>query len=193
MQRGRRKKTTGEKYFILIAIVLYAAIYNSAPVDAIKAINFSVDVFFDVILLVLAGICLGGLVKASLPEDFVSRHLGPDAGRRAYFNSVLVAGILPGEAYVRIPLFEAFLTKGAGIGPFTSLSTARPVIVNFPQGMAFLGLPIAIIQVASTMFGALVAGLFASLVPGRVEIVKPGPGPPRQKGRKKYNNRKREG
>lgn len=187
MQRGRRKKTTGEKYFILIAIVLYAAIYYSAPVDAIKAVNYSVDVFFDVILLVLAGIGLGGLVKASLPDDFVSRHLGQDVGKKAYFNSVLVAGILPGEAYVRIPLFEAFLSRGAGIGPFTSLSTARPVIVNFPQGVAFLGMPVAIIQVFSTMFGALIAGLFARVVQSRVEIVKPG------SGRKKYNNRKREG
>lgn len=193
MQRGRRKKTTGEKYFILIAIVLYAAIYYSAPVDAIKAVNFSVDVFFDVILLVLAGICLGGLVKASLPDDFVSRHMGPDVGRKAYFNGVLVAGILPGEAYVRIPLFEAFLTKGAALGPFTSLSTARPVLVNFPQGMAFLGLPIAIIQVASTMFGALIAGLFAGVAQGRFEIIKADSKPRRQKGRKKYNNRKREG
>ncbi|MBU2560379.1 permease [archaeon] len=193
MQRGRRKKTTGEKYFVLIAIVFYAAIYNSAPVDAIKAVNFSTDIFFDVILLVLAGICLGGLVKASLPEDFVSSHLGPDVGRRAYLNSVLVAAILPGEAYVRIPLFEAFLTKGAGIGPFTSLSTARPVIVNFPQGMAFLGLPVAIIQVFSTVFGALTAGLFAGILQSKFEIVKPDSRPPRQKDRKKYNNRKREG
>jgi uncharacterized membrane protein YraQ (UPF0718 family) len=190
MQRGRRKKTTGEKYFVLIAVLLYSAIYYSSPVDTIKAVNYSVDIFFDVILLVIAGICLGGLVKATMPDDFVSSHLGPDVGKRAYFNSILVAGILPGEAYVRIPLFEAFLERGAGIGPFTSLSTARPVIVNFPQGMAFLGLSIALIQVASTMFGALVAGLFAGVVQNKFEIVQEDSKPRRQKGRKKYNNTK---
>lgn len=192
MQRGRRKKTTGEKYFVLLAIVLYAAIYYSAPVDAIKAVNYSVDVFFDVILLVIAGICLGGLVKAALPDDFVSRHLGPDVGRKAYFNSILVASILPGEAYVRIPLFEAFLERGAGIGPFTSLSTSRPVIINFPQGVAFLGLPVAIIQVASTMFGALVAGLFAAVIQTKFEIVKADSKTRRQKGGKDYYNKKDE-
>lgn len=180
MRRGRRK-TTGEKYFVLIAIVLYAAIYYSSPILAVKAINYSVDVFFDVILLVIAGICLGGLVKAAMPDDFVSRHLGQEVGTKAYFNSILIAGILPGEAYVRIPLFEAFLDKGAGIGPFASLSTSRPLLVNFPQGVAFLGLPVAIIQVISTMCGALFAGLFAAIIQRKFEIVKTDAKRPRRK------------
>ncbi len=171
----RQRKTTGEKFFIILAAALYAAVYYSSPDNAVKAINYSIDIFFDVIALVIAGICLGGLVKAAMPDDFIPRFMGQEKGLRAYFNSIMVAGILPGEAYVRIPLFEALLSRGAGLGPFASLNTSRPMLVNFPQGVAFLGLPIAIVQVISTVGGALIAGLFAAAVQRKFGIIETGP------------------
>lgn len=170
----RQRKTTGEKFFVVLAVIIYAALYYSSPNKATMAVNYSMDIFFDVILLVAAGICLGGLVKVALPDDFIPRFMGQERGLRAYFNSIMAAGIMPGEAYVRIPLLESLLYRGAGLGPFTSLNTSRPVLVNFPQGVAFLGLPIAIIQVISTMVGALIAGLFAAAVQRKFGIIETG-------------------
>jgi uncharacterized membrane protein YraQ (UPF0718 family) len=164
-------KEIAEKITVLFTISMYAFLFYSSPAKGMVAIGYSVDVFFDVILLVLAAICLGGLAKALLSKELVAKFLGQEKGVRAYFSSILIASILPGEWYVRIPLFEALLNKGAGFGPFTSLCTCRPLFVNFPQGVAFLGLSIAIIQVISTVLGALCSGFFAAIVQRKVKIV----------------------
>ncbi|MBU2617205.1 MAG: hypothetical protein KKI07_00815 [Euryarchaeota archaeon] len=167
----QRGKAIAEKFIVLFTICLYVVVYYLSPDKAIRAISYSADIFFDVILLVLAAICLGGLAKATLPRELIARFLGQERGATAYFTSILAAAIMPGEWYTRIPLFEALLDRGAALGPFTSLCTCRPLFVNFPQGVAFLGLPIAIIQVISTMIGALCAGIFAAIVQRKVTIV----------------------
>lgn len=167
----QRGKWMAEKFTVLIVMCLYAGMFYFAPDNAIRALSYSVDVFFDVILLVIAAICLSGLAKATLSKDTIVRFLGQEKGARAYLTGVLIAAVMPGEWYVRIPLFEALLDRGAGFGPFTSLVTSRSLFVNFPQGVAFLGLPIAIIQVISTMIGALCAGLFANTVQMMVKVV----------------------
>lgn len=157
-------KRTAERAIISLTVVGYGIAYHKTPIIASRALRYSTDIFFEVILLVTAAILLGGLVKASIPSEFVPKFLGSEGGPRAYLNSVAIASIIPGEGYVRMPLLEAILEKGAGLGPFASLNTCRPVIVNLPQGIAFLGLPIALIQVISTIIGALCAGLFARAV-----------------------------
>jgi len=167
----QRGKAIAEKFTVAIVMCLYAGVFYFAPDKALRAVSYSVDVFFDVILLVIAAICLSGLAKATLSKDSIVRFLGQEKGARAYLTGVLTAAIMPGEWYTRIPLFEALLDRGAGFGPFTSLVTCRPLFVNFPQGVAFLGLPIAIIQVVSTMVGALCAGLFANVVQVKVKVV----------------------
>jgi len=167
----KRGKAIAEKITVAIVICLYAGVFYSTPDKALRAVSFSVEVFFDVILLVVAAICFSGLAKATLSKDTIVRFLGDEKGARAYLTGVLTAAVMPGEWYTRIPLFVALLDRGAGFGPFTSLATCRPLFVNFPQGVAFLGLPIAIIQVISTMVGALCAGLFANVVQMKVKVV----------------------
>jgi len=171
MERRRRGRETAERLTVFITIALYIAIFYYSPERGMKAIGYSAEVFFDVIFLVFAAICLGGLAKAALPGDLIVKFLSQERGIKAYFSSILIASLLPGEGYIRIPLFKVFLDKGAGIGPFTSLSSCRPLLINFPQGVAFLGLPIAIIQVIGSMVGALFAGLFAAVVQKRIGII----------------------
>jgi len=170
MEKRRKGRGKAEAVILGLTILAYAVTWQRSPDVFATSLRYSVDIFYEVMFLIFAAVLLGGLVKASLPRDFVMEHLGEESGTSAYLKGAAIATILPIEGYMRIPLFEAFLERGASLGPFATLCAARPVLVNFPRGVAFLGLPVAVIQAVCTTIGALVAGLFAGLVGRWFEI-----------------------
>lgn len=164
LEKRRKGRDKAEVAILSLTLLAYAITWQKNADNFATALRYSVDIFYEVVLLIVAAVLLGGLVKAVMPKDFVIEHLGEESGASAYLKGIGIAAILPIEGYMRIPLFEAILEHGAGLGPFATICTTRPVVVNFPRGVAFLGLPIAIIQVIGTIVGALFAGLFAGIV-----------------------------
>jgi uncharacterized membrane protein YraQ (UPF0718 family) len=72
----------------------------------------------------IPALLLAGMLQVLVPQEFVSRHLGREAG----FRSILIAsaaGVLtPGGPMVTVPFLVALANSGAAMGPLVAYMTS---------------------------------------------------------------------
>ena len=97
--------------------------------------SFSVEAVKDIVkrvwIYILIGIGLGALIHGYAPQEFLVRHAGPD-NPLAVFMSVVLGIPLYSNAVGTIPIVEALINKGVGVG--TALAFMMSVVaLSLPE------------------------------------------------------------
>ncbi len=163
-----------ERWIIYLVIAFYFALLVLDKGRFEKALSFTVDLFFDVLSLVVVAMLLAGLVYNFLPEDIVSRLLGKEAGKKGLLYGALLGTITPPKGLFRLPLLSTLLRQGATLGSVTALTASRSIVLSFPQAYAFFafvkptdpvyGLVLVCLISLATFISAIFSGSLANFL-----------------------------
>ena len=164
----RRKKWTNQffdvPFFILLAIAvsggLTVLLLNGSTVFT-EVLIADAELFLRILILIGAGILLGGFVQVLIPADLIARWLGTKSGVRGILIATAGA-ITPGGPLVSFPLVLALRAAGADAAALVAYLTAwstialnRMIIWEIP----FMGVEFTLIRVASSIFLPILVGL----------------------------------
>lgn len=106
-----------------------AIVYRRDGLDGTMAILWhDVGMFGEILPRVLAGCWLGALISRVLPQDKVSRALGPNSGFKGLVIGTAFGAILPGGPFTAYPVAAALLTVGADFGAVIAMIVSWTLI-----------------------------------------------------------------
>ncbi len=108
---------------------------ETPDMDVRQRINFAKDAVKDIVkrvwIYIVVGISIGSLIHGYVPRDFLVKYAGPD-NPFAVFVGVILGIPLYSNALGTIPIIEALIGKGVGVG--TALSFMMSVVaLSFPS------------------------------------------------------------
>ena len=117
---------------------------------------------------VLFGLLMAGLLKALIPDSFVSRHLGGNSAR-AVIKASLLGMPLPLCSCGVVPVAASLKKQGAGPGPTTAflISTPETGVDSIAITYALLDPIMTVIRPLAALITATSAGLLVNLLPAR--------------------------
>ena len=117
---------------------------------------------------VLFGLLMAGLLKAVIPDSFVSRHLGGNSAR-AVIKASLLGMPLPLCSCGVLPVAASLKKQGAGPGPTTAflISTPETGVDSMAITYALLDPIMTVIRPLAALITATSAGLLVNLLPTR--------------------------
>ena len=130
----------------------------------IQIIESAWHVLLDSSPFIIFGFIVAGLLKAFLPDDMVSRHLGK--GRSAsVFKSALIGIPLPLCSCGVLPAAAGLKEQGASKGAVSSFMIATPEtgVDSIAITYALLDPIMTVIRPVSAFFTAVCTGLFVNL------------------------------
>ena len=117
---------------------------------------------------VLFGLLMAGLLKALIPDAFVSRHLGGNSAK-AVVKASLLGMPLPLCSCGVLPVAASLKNQGAGPGPTTAflISTPETGVDSIAITYALLDPIMTVIRPLAALITATSAGLLVNLLPAR--------------------------
>ncbi len=113
---------------VLVAVCM-AIVYRRDGLDgAMTILKHDVGMFGEILPRVLAGCWLGVLIARVLPQDKVSRALGPQSGLKGLIIGTAFGAILPGGPFTVYPVGAAMLTVGADFGAVIAMVVSWSLI-----------------------------------------------------------------
>ncbi|MCE2572759.1 SO_0444 family Cu/Zn efflux transporter [Motilimonas eburnea] len=121
--------------------------------------NF-IDLFMEAAPWMLLGLLVAGLIKESIPSDFLARHLG-GKGSKATIKAAFIGAPLPLCSCGVIPAALGLRRSGASKNATTAFLVATPEtgVDSVSVSYALLGPFMAIIRPIAAIVSAIVAGL----------------------------------
>jgi uncharacterized membrane protein YraQ (UPF0718 family) len=122
---------------------------------------------------VLFGLLMAGLLKAVIPDSFVTRHLGGSTAK-AVVKASLLGVPLPLCSCGVVPVAVSLKKQGAGPGPTTAflISTPETGVDSIAITYALLDPIMTIIRPLAALISATTAGLMVNLLPEKPSIQK---------------------
>jgi uncharacterized membrane protein YraQ (UPF0718 family) len=116
--------------------------------------------------LLLLGFAIAGLAQVLIPNEWITRWLGTEAGARGVFVGCIVGGLVPGSPYATFPLVAALYQGGASIGAVVGFVSAWALwsVSRLPVEMALIDPKPALVRYAVTFIVPPIAGLVAEAV-----------------------------
>lgn len=165
----RRKKWTNQFFDIPFLILLGIAVSGGLTVLLLKGSTVFTEVliadaelFLRILILIGAGILLGGFVQVLIPADLIARWLGTKSGVRGILIATIAGAITPGGPLVSFPLVLALRAAGADAAALVAYLTAwstialnRMIIWEIP----FMGGEFTLVRVASSILLPILVGL----------------------------------
>lgn len=110
---------------------------------------------------------LAGLLQVLIPQEFVGRYFGREAGMRGILVASVAGTLTPGGPMVSVPFLVALANSGAAIAPLVAYMTAwslfglqRIIAWEAPlMGWHFVG-----VRVLSSLLFPFLAGWIASIL-----------------------------
>lgn len=117
---------------------------------------------------VLFGLLMAGLLKALIPDSFVTRHLGGNSAKAVLKASVLGMP-LPLCSCGVVPVAASLKKQGAGPGPTTAflISTPETGVDSIAITYALLDPIMTVIRPLAALITATTAGLLVNLLPAK--------------------------
>ena len=171
--RSSGVKVTGFRRFIavdtliLLTIALCAGIavwYFKGTSAVEEAVRSDINLVFQIVPLIIAGLLLAGLVEVLVPREFVARWLGTSSGFKGLLLATVAGAMTPGGPFSSFPIVLALHRAGADIGTMVAFITAWSVIgINrlLVWEIAFFDPEFLIIRFLSSMPLPIIAGLVA--------------------------------
>ena len=117
---------------------------------------------------VLFGLLMAGVLKALIPDSFVSRHLGGNSAM-AVIKASLLGMPLPLCSCGVVPVAASLKKQGAGPGPTTAflISTPETGVDSIAITYALLDPIMTVIRPLAALITATSAGLLVNLLPDK--------------------------
>jgi hypothetical protein len=117
---------------------------------------------------VIFGLLMAGILKAIIPDSFVSRHLGGKSAK-AVIKASLLGVPLPLCSCGVVPVAASLKEQGAGPGPTTAflISTPETGVDSIAITYALLDPVMTIIRPLAALITAISAGLLVNLLPAK--------------------------
>jgi len=141
-------------------------------------IEASWGVLLDAAPFVLLGFFVAGMLKAFMPEDFVSRHLGGN-GMKSIFKAAAIGVPIPLCSCGVLPAAAGLRKQGAGKGAVASflISTPETGVDSIAVSWALLDPVMTVVRPVAGFLTAVAAGIAVSFSEkvGRKELIEEAP------------------
>ncbi len=157
----------------IVAIVLLLIGYFKGEGQHVEGLQFALNLFIEVIPIVIFAFIAAGMVKVLIPNEILSEWLGAKSGFRGIMIGTVAGSLMQGGPYVVLPVGAAMIKAGAGIGTIVSFMTGWSLwaIGRLPLEFGILGWKAALIRVGCTFFFPPIAGLLAQALFGNVKLM----------------------
>ena len=173
---GRARKPVGWSMITIIVLVAISVIlvYRRDGLSGVADIlTNDLSLFGGILPRVLAGCLLGAFIAEILPQDKISRSLGPASGLKGLLIGTAFGAILPGGPFTAYPVASALLAVGADFGAtiamvvsWTLIGYGRAVAWELPiMGTDFTLWRIVISLPLPVLAGALGRFVYARMYP----------------------------
>jgi uncharacterized membrane protein YraQ (UPF0718 family) len=149
---------------IALAVILTAVAYFRGGVHLI-GLKLGAKSMWDNLLILLASFAVAGLVQVLIPNEWISRWLGTEAGFKGILLGCVAGGLVPGSPYSIFPVIASFYEAGASIGTIVGFITAWSLwsVSRLPLELAIVGPKVTWVHVISTLIFPPIAGVIAQL------------------------------
>lgn len=149
---------------IALAVILTAVAYFRGSVH-VAGLKLGAKSIWDNLLLLLASFAVAGLVQVLIPNEWISRWLGTEAGFKGILLGCVAGGLVPGSPYSIFPVIASFYEAGASIGTIVGFITAWSLwsVSRLPLELAIVGPKVTWVHVISTLIFPPIAGVIAQL------------------------------
>jgi uncharacterized protein len=149
-----------------IALILLYVGYQKGGGQHLAGLKITADLLLEITPLLIFTFIIAGMVQVLIPQDLISKWLGPESGFRGIFIGTICGSLTPSGPFVSMPIAAGLLKSGASIGTVVSFMTAWSLlgISRMPIEFGIMGWQFTLIRLASGVFiFPIVAGILANL------------------------------
>jgi len=149
------------------ALILVIFAYNRGGFPLVgRGFVTAGEKFIAVFLILIVAFIVAGFVSILIPQKFVSRWLGKEAGWKGPFLGSLLGALVPGGPFFFYPLMAALTISGANVGTMISFVAAKTLwnVARLPIEIAFVGVELTVIRFLITFPIPILAGTFVDLL-----------------------------
>ena len=152
-------KTTLGMALVAAILALTAFLQGGLPLVG-RGFLLGGQTFVGIIPLLIIAFIIAGLVSIIIPQNMVSRWLGPEAGWKGPLLGSLMGALVPGGPFFFYPLMATLIASGANVGTMISFVAAKTLwnVGRIPIEIAFVGLELTVIRFLITFALPIVAG-----------------------------------
>ncbi|MBM4043804.1 MAG: permease [Planctomycetes bacterium] len=146
-----------------LAVVLLAVAYWRGQGQHVTGLQAAWRMVYQVLPLLLCAFIVAGMVQVLIPQEFINKWVGGEAGMRGIFLGTVAGGFAVGGPYISLPIVAGLLNAGAGVGTMVAFLTSWSLWAfgRLPMEVGILGWEFTLIRLASTFFFPPIAGLIA--------------------------------
>ncbi|HOL16980.1 MAG TPA: permease [Bacillota bacterium] len=152
-------KTTLGMALVTAILILIAFFKGGLPLVG-KGFLSGGQTFIGIIPLLIVAFIVAGLTSTIIPQNMVSRWLGPEAGWKGPLLGSLMGALVPGGPFFFYPLMATLIASGANVGTMISFVAAKTLwyVGRIPVEIAFVGLEVTVIRFLITFPLPIAAG-----------------------------------
>jgi uncharacterized membrane protein YraQ (UPF0718 family) len=151
----------------LAALALAVVAYVKDPGLPVLGARTGLQMLWFILPRLVPALILAGLLQVLIPQEFVGRYFGREAGFKGILIASVAGMLTPGGPMVSVPFLVALANSGAAIAPLVAYMTAwslfgmqRIIAWEAPlMGWHFVG-----VRVVSSLAFPFLAGWIASIL-----------------------------
>jgi len=154
-------------FFVLLAVlgVLVALAFRAGGSEQVRAgLGGGATLLVRYSALLVVSFLAAGLAEVLVPQEWVSRTLGEDAGVRGIFIATGVGALTPAGPFVAMPIAAVMLRAGAGVGPVVAFLTGWSLLAihrTLAWELPILGPRMTALRYGASLALPVIAGLLA--------------------------------
>jgi hypothetical protein len=163
VKQGKKRMDSATIIMVVLAVVLMALAYHRGSDVLWAGLEKGGRTLFGILPLLIAAFIVAGIAESLIPKELIASWLGSDSGWKGIFIASGIGAITPGGPFVSYPLVAVLYKSGAGIGPLVAFVTAWSLwaLSRLPLEIAFVGVRLTLIRLASTLLFPPLAGWIA--------------------------------
>ena len=166
MNRGLQRMLIPTTVMGSIAIILLYIGYQKGGGQHIVGLKITGNLLLEITPLLIFSFIVAGMAQALIPQDLVSKWVGPESGFRGILIGTICGCFTPSGPFVSMPIGAGLLKSGASIGTVVAFMTAWSLlgISRMPIEFGIMGWQFTLIRLASgVLIFPIVAGLLANM------------------------------
>ena len=146
-------------YFLVFVILLYIFIFWLSPEKVLSSIETSIQIFIQVVPVIIAVIFLMGISNYFLKPKTVMKYLGKESGTKGWLLAISFGILSHGSIYVWYPLLKELKGHGMRIGLIAAFLYNRAVkIPLLPLMIFYFGVPFVAVLTLYMIIASVVEG-----------------------------------
>ncbi len=147
----------------VLAVALVGVGYARGEGQHVRGLKAAWTMSVEMLPLLAFCMIVAGMVPALLPQEWIARWVGAEAGWRGILIGSLAGCCSPGGPYVSLPMVAGLMGAGAGIGTTVAFLTGWSLcsVTRVPMEVGILGWRFTLARLACSFFMPPLAGWLA--------------------------------